>query len=117
MPKKETHMATGTISLDQPNPALGDTVTFTCTTEGLRGNQDARVEVQAFQDVDGDGQMDDIVYGEAWGIGVSFLLGSGSSPWLTRGGPAHCVAKLYYWDNHPAQHQVVLDTIEFDAAG
>lgn len=110
-------MPTGTISLDQPNPALGDTVTFSCTTEGLHGNQDARVEVQAFQDVDGDGQIDDIVYGEAWGVGVPFLLGSGWSPWKERGGPAHCVAKLYYWDNHPVQHQVVLDTTEFDAAG
>ena len=60
-------MATGTIALDQTNPALGDTVTFTCTVSGLHGNQTARVEVRAYQDTDSDGQVDDLVYGDAWG--------------------------------------------------
>lgn len=111
-------MATGTISLDQPNPALGDTVTFTWTAEGLHGNQKPRIQIMAYQDVDGDGQVDDLVYGEAGPADQGFLLGGGSSLWLERGGPSHCIATLYYWDFHPVQTFVPLaEPIEFDAAG
>lgn len=108
----------GTIAIASGSTlSLGGTVTFDTTVNDLPGNADARVEVQCFQDTDSDGQIDDLVYGEAWGVGVPFLLGSGSSLWLTNGGPAHCVAKLNYYDSHPTYHMVVLDTVEFDAAG
>lgn len=96
---------------------LGGAVSFDYTVDNLPGNAGPRIQVQCFQDTDADGQVDDIVYGEAWGAGVPFLLGSGSSPWKTNGGPAHCVATLYYWDFHPVMNMVVLDVVEFDAGG
>lgn len=112
-------MATGTIALDPATPpALGDPLNFIWTADGLHGNQKPRIQVMAYQDVDGDTQVDDIVYGEAYPAGIGFdPLGGGGSYWLTNGGPAHCVATLYYWDFHPQQTFVPLATVEFDAAG
>lgn len=102
--------ASGSISLDQPSPALGDTVTFTWSASGLHGNQDPRIQVVCYQGAD-------LVYGAAYAAGTPFLLGGGSSLWLERGGTAHCIATLYYWDFHPVQTFVELASVEFDAAG
>ena len=45
----------------------------------------------------------------------AMLLGGYVSPWLESGGPAICVADLYYWTH--ANKLVVLATTDFDAAG
>lgn len=105
----------GTITLDQASPSLGDTVTFTTTTSGLHGNQDPRIQILCYQDVDGDGAVDDLVYAWADWANAGFLLGGGNSAWLERGGPAHCHADLGYFDNHG--HFVILASTEFDAGG
>lgn len=114
----------GTIAIDpSTSPVLGQPLLFDYTAEGLKGNQHPRIEIVAYQDVDGDGEIDDPVYtaaGPADGSGITtqpFTLGGTSSEWLLRGGPAHCVAKLYYWDFHPVQTFVELARMEFDAAG
>lgn len=116
----------GTIVLDQPSPSLGDTVTFTVTTDGLKGNQSPRIEVNARQDVpfdytDSNGvthtQRDPLVFSAAGPAGDSVLLGGAGSVWLWHGGPAECEAILYYFDNHPSQHQVILATVAFTAGG
>lgn len=121
-------MASGTISIaDGYTAQLGQPLLFAYTTDGLHGNQKPRIQIMAYQDVDGDGNANDLVYGEARDAdpvagGVNRQpfdpLGGGSSLWLQRGGPAHCVATLYYWDWHPVQTFVPLaEPIEFDAAG
>lgn len=109
----------GTIAIDSSSPALGDIVTFTTTTSGIKGNQNPRIEITCYQD-------NVLTYAEAHNVtptypapwdGSSFQLGGGSSQWLTDGGPANCNAILYYWDNHPTQHQVILATMSFSAGG
>lgn len=100
----------GTIVLDQASSSLGDTVTFTTTTSGLKGNQAPRIQVMCYQGTD-------LVYGEAGPASQGFLLGGAGSVWLTNGGPAHCVATLYYWGFHPTQTFVPLASTEFDAGG
>lgn len=113
-------MTTGTIALNPtPDAKLGNTITFNWSAEGLHGNQKPRIQVIAYQDTDGDLQVDDVVYGEAGPAGQGFLLGGASSLWLNQysNQPAHCVATLYYWDFHPQQTFVPLATVEFDAAG
>lgn len=118
MPKEKKMPAqSGTIVLDQPSPSLGDTVTFTTTTSGLKGNQTPRIYLAAFQALDGDMVVDDLVFGMSRDATEGFKLGADTSAWLSNGGPAHCVAQLYYWDWHPVQTFVPLATVEFDAAG
>jgi hypothetical protein len=96
----------GTLSI---NPAsdlhLGGHIQFDYTVGGkLPGNTLPRIQLLSYQDTDGDGQIDDIVCGVAGNAepGTSYdaqpwVLGGGSSQWLTNGGPATCVASLYYW--------------------
>lgn len=112
-------MATGTLEVDPATPpTLGQPLDFIWTTDGLHGNQKPRIQVVAYQDVDGDGQVDDVVYGEVYAAGTGFVpLGGSGSDWAIRGGPAHCIATLYYWDYHPQQTFVPLAAIEFDASG
>ena len=112
-------MATGTIAIAAGyTPQLGQPLAFDITTDGLKGNQKARVQIMAYQAVTED-NPDGIVYGEARPAGEDFTpLGGGSSEWLTNGGSAECVATLYYWDFHPTQTFVPLaDPITFSAAG
>lgn len=114
-------MATIALNPDPP-AALGATVTF--TVDGVPNNvKNARVLINAYQD-------DSLVYGEAGSVHQAtcdgedslgycgFLLGGGSSTWLSNGGPAHCVASLFYFSQHAGQQtQITLATTEFDAAG
>lgn len=106
-----------TITLDQKDPYLGSSVTFTVTYPKLKGNPTPRIAVRCFQDVDGDGTVDtkdwnpvtnkDFVYGEAGSADQAkqqaltgnpgFLLGGGGSEWKTRGGAATCNAELFYF--------------------
>jgi hypothetical protein len=108
----------GSITLDQPSPALGDTVTFTVTGTGTLKNP--RVWVAAYQD-------GNLVYGEGGGPAMGFKLGGDSSLWLEAGGPADCTAELYYilnkngtgeWNGHGDQGgNVTLATTSFSALG
>lgn len=117
--------ATGTIAVDPSTPPqLGQPLDFIWTADGLHGQQSPRIQVMAYQDVDADTQVDDLVYGEARATSGSVNalpfdpLGGGGSDWLTNGGPAHCVATLYFWDKVQGQQTFVpLATVEFDAAG
>lgn len=101
------------ISLNESNPTFGSQVTF--TTDGIPKNvKNPRIEVLAYDTTTGE-----LLYGEAGAITDFFTLGGGSSKWVDRGGgPAHCVANLFYFDNHgPTQNYVQLATTSFDAAG
>ena len=100
----------GSLSLDQPVPALGDWITFTWSVSNLPGWATPRIQVICSQD-------DVVVYGVAGPAWQSFLLGGGSSNWLTNGGPAVCVATLYYWQFHPSQIFHPLDSVTFAAGG
>ena len=106
-------MASGTIAVDPSTPPqLGQPLNFIVTTSGLHGNESPRVQVAAYQ-------SDVLVYMEARAVSELPLnpLGGAGSDWQRAGGPAHCVATLYYWDFHPSQTFVPLATVEFDAAG
>ena len=98
--------ADGSISLDQPAPALGDTITFTTSVPKLKGYEYPMVDVQCYQDVDGDGSVStellgpDIVFSSLTHPGEPVLLGGYVSIWTLRGGgPAECRAELaaYGW--------------------
>lgn len=124
MKEKEKKMAaSGTLALATASPQLGQTCVFTVTTDGLKGNQNPRVQLIARQ-----GGI--VVYGEArdldpGGATCTFPpLGAGSSPWLNDTPPADaqaladCEALLYYWDFHPQQVQIPLaPVVPFSAAG
>jgi hypothetical protein len=56
-------------------------------------------------------------YAAADSADASFILGGGSSAWKSLGGPADCVATLYYWDRHPVQRFVPLASMSFAAGG
>ena len=113
-------------------PGLGDTVTFSA---GYPNNvQNPRVELLCYQATDSSGlAMYDpvrgyLVYGETGDIGQAlgdgtsplgyngFLLGGGMSAWLLNGGPADCVANLFYFGQHAgSQTFKILATTEFAA--
>ncbi len=86
-----------------------------------------RVEVLCYQD-------GSLVYGEAGDADQSFVLGGGGSIWVygpdgvpgggDGGGPADCVANLFYWKsgNHEwngsgQQEYVLLGSVSFAATG
>ena len=115
---------TGTISINQANPAFQTVVTFTVTVSkkfdcvGHAGC--ARVLVECYQ-------AGDFVYGQAddldaarTGVGyyslTGFLLGGSSSQWIDNGGgTADCTATLFYFDNDPVQTFNVITTTSFTA--
>jgi hypothetical protein len=73
-------------------PTIGTVVTF--TTSYPKTVKNPRIEVLCYQ-------ADGLVYGEAGGVTQAFLLGGGWSRWLeVGGGPADCVANLYYFGSH-----------------
>jgi hypothetical protein len=101
------------IVLATPNPALGVSVSFTSAPTDLSGppKSQPRIQVMAYQD-------GVLVYGEAGPASQSFLLGGAGSAWLTNGGPAHCVADLFFWSYKGGQQTFeLLASTEFDAAG
>lgn len=112
--------ATGTIAV-HPGSDLrfGGAVTFDVTTAGLKGNEYPMVYVEAFQDVDGDGQADDLVYGQLDHADATFILGGGSSLWVSRGGgAAHCRATLYVYGGKVHGNDVIvfLASVDFEAS-
>lgn len=110
----------GTLALATPEPvAFGDSITFAFT--GTDELKNPRIWVDAFQD----GVR---VYGEGIGAAETAVLGGGSSDWVEKGGgPADCVATLYYipkangnseWNGHGGQGpHVTLAVCEFHAEG
>jgi hypothetical protein len=92
------------IALDQPNPALGDYVTFTTSKA-----HNPRIEVFCYQE-------GALVFGMAGADDYAFQLGGAGSVWLTNGGPADCTANLFYFSwSKGAQHYNLLATTSFAA--
>jgi hypothetical protein len=109
----------GTLTLLTASPALGQVASFEYTLSGgVREcpnggtNKCARIQVVCSQN-------GNVVYGEAYPAVHPFniLLGGGGSVWLSNGGPADCMATLYYWDFTPVQTFVPLASVSFTAAG
>lgn len=82
---KPTPPAASSIVLDQPNPTLGDTVTFTTTYP--KGWRNPRLQVDCEQ-------QGVTVWSYSTTPDGAVLLGGASSDWLTSGGPASCRADL-----------------------
>lgn len=102
-------------------------VTFNVGGTGRLKNP--RVWVDAYQDLDGDGLANELVYGEGGGPANVFLLGGSGSRWVYEfpNTPAHCVATLAYitnaretgeWNGRGAQGSfVILAQTDFEAVG
>ena len=106
---------TGTIAVAAGSQLyLGGTVTFdvTFSPENLEKKHKGgvRIELRAYGPADPTTEN----FAMSRHHTEAFLLGGGWSPWQDQGGPAHCVAKLYYFNNDGSQ--TVLATVEFDAA-
>ena len=97
------------VTLDQSDPHLGTTVTFTVSVPS--SVKAPRVSVTCSQGTS-------LVYGEAGAFDHAFLLGGASSVWLQVGGAAECAVDLFYWD-YVGQHQVYvwLASTAFSAGG
>ena len=97
------------VTLDQSDPHLGSTVTFTVTVPS--SVKAPRVSVMCSQGTA-------LVYGEAGTFDHAFLLGGASSVWLQVGGAADCAVDLFYWD-YAGQQQVYvwLASTTFSAGG
>ena len=115
----------GTLTLLTASPALGEIASFEYTLNNVNEcpnggtNKCARLQVICSQAVS-EANPDGIVYGEAMPAvhPTDVLLGgTGISEWLQVGGPADCVATLYYWDFHPSQVFVPLASVSFSAGG
>jgi hypothetical protein len=107
---------TGTIAVREGSDLrLGGTVSFdvTFSPDNLdkKHKGGVRVEVIAY---DPSGA---IIFGTAQHYDQSFVLGGGWSPWREQGGPAHCVANLYYFSYHGSQQYNRLASVSFEAAG
>jgi len=102
---------TATLTLNNPpSPALGLWVTFTATYPKKMEHYGMRIQVLCYQD-------GNLVYGEAGPHDQAFLLGGASSPWQDKGGPAACVAHLYYWTNNGGQQWHGIASTSFAAGG
>lgn len=101
--------SSGTIELATPEPvALGDQITFIVTIDG--NVKTPRVEILAYQD-------ETLVYAEAGSAFDTFMLGGnpqGGSNWADAGGPATCVANLFFFKK---QEYVLLASTQFNAEG
>ena len=90
-------------------PSLGSTVTFSV---GYPSNvNNPRVEVLC-------SQAGELVFGMAGAPNEEFQLGGGGSIWKDRGGPADCVANLYFFSwkrNTPTS--TTLASTSFSAGG
>jgi hypothetical protein len=99
----------GTIELNSSSElSFGGQVSFDTTVD--EHVKIPRVEVLCYQD-------GELVYGEAGSNEDSFLLGGGGSEWIDRGGgPASCVANLFFFDKIKGrQTYSLLDSVEFSA--
>jgi hypothetical protein len=90
-------------------PALGDWVTFSATFPKQLESKSVRIQVMCYQD-------GALVYGAAASYTDAQQLGGGMSDWYLTGGPASCVATLYYWTYNRVQRFNWLAETHFDAA-
>jgi hypothetical protein len=101
----------GTIVLDTAAPAYGQPVTFTTTVSG-------RLKVYQYPLVYVACSQDELVYGQLDYPDTAFILGGGSSLWVTRGGgPAECIATLYIYPGLHEKPIIWLASIAFSAGG
>jgi hypothetical protein len=105
-----TTAATAGITLNDPDPHLGEWVTFSVTLPPLPGWADPRIQIMCHQ-------SGVLTYGEAGPFDQPFLLGGGSSEWLTNGGSADCLADLYYWSYNGGQEWNGMQSASFVAEG
>ena len=91
--------------------AFGDSVTFSVTSENLKGNQYPLVYVACYSVVDGE-----LLYGQLDHPEVTFVLGGGSSEWHTDRDDANCTATLYAYGGKPYIVQLA-DPVAFFAEG
>jgi hypothetical protein len=98
------------LSLNESDPHLGGTVTFTATYP--KSSKNPRIQVMC-------SQAGVLVYGEAGASDQAFLLGGGSSLWLANGGPASCVVDSFdlVWNGNNMQEVTWIAEVAFDAAG
>jgi hypothetical protein len=91
---------------------FGGEVGFATEAAGLAGWEWPMVTVWCYQDLNGDGVREfpeddgDLVYAQMDHPDVEFVLGGGSSDWLTSGGPAECKAKLYAYGNKSGNESI-----------
>ena len=109
-PKTTAATTTASIKLNESNPHLGSTVTFTTTYP--KSVKYPRVAVRCFQN-------ETMVYAEAGTYDHAFVLGGASSDWLRAGGAASCTAELFYfiWHGNNPQEYYNLAWTSFNAAG
>jgi hypothetical protein len=92
------------------SPGLGDAVSFTTVAAGLAGWEYPMVAVWCYQG-------DVLVYMELAAPDSVFVLGGGSSDWLTSGGAAECVANLYAYGTTGSHESIrILADLSFPAA-
>lgn len=111
MPKGNA-VATGTIDYASLDPVIGGAVTFTTTTDGLKGGQYPMVYLACVTSV---GRT---VYGQLDQPDATFILGGGASPWIDPNDPDYhadvtCTGYLYAYPNvHKTEAAVLLDTAD-----
>jgi hypothetical protein len=91
-------------------PALGDWVGFTASFAKQLESKNIRVQVLCYQG-------GELVYGMAGSHDTPMQLGGGMSQWYLNGGPASCVADLYYWSYNRGQRFNWLASTNFEAFG
>jgi hypothetical protein len=94
------------IAVNQANPYLGGSVTF--TTAYPSGTKNPVVSLECYQN-------GVAVFGQVGWPAGSYLLGGIESDWMTNGGSAYCDADLQTYDKNGAAS--VLATTGFTAAG
>jgi hypothetical protein len=87
-------------------PRLGDSVTFTATYPDSLTKYYVYVNLLCYQWIGADHVL---VYATTQKPDTSFLLGGTNSPWVQNGGPASCVANLFYWSNS-GRYTLLADT-------
>jgi hypothetical protein len=97
------------ITLNEPDPSLGDLVSF--SVEGVE-TRDLRIEVMCYQGAE-------LGYMETGPYDNRFELGGGSSVWRSNGGDADCVANAFHY-TYAGKVQTGIEvhaTTTFHAAG
>ena len=101
----------GTLTITSLDAQFGGAVTFSATTDNLKGYQYPLVYLACYQGAT-------LVYGQLGLPTETFILGGGSSDWWTSPGPADCEATLYAYPGFHAGDIVLLDgPLAFSAAG
>lgn len=87
-------------------PHFGDSVTFTTAYPDTFNKYWVYINVLCYQLVGSDHVL---VYASTQKPDATFYLGGTPSPWVPNGGPATCIANLFYWSNG-GKYTVLADT-------